>query len=236
MIKRKKTQSAKDSWFKNATEKIAESEYYIRFQEEQGLYQSVNRANNFRVSYLHDGFVIEPRTGEKKWKLDLQLSSINKGGRSLHASKTAAISVQNEQMTVIQDGFAVEYTNTTEGMRQNFVIERKPEGNNPLVVELAENSPLVPSLKDGDVLFVNESKQPVIYYKDLKVWDAQGTELSAKFKLDGEVVQLVVNDENAVYPVTIDPISQTPDWTFESDQTNAQLGFFSYRFRRCKWR
>ncbi len=36
---------------------------------------------------------------------------------------------------------------------------------------------------------------------------------------------IVVNDDNAVYPVTIDPLSTTANWTAESDQADAGFGF-----------
>ena len=36
---------------------------------------------------------------------------------------------------------------------------------------------------------------------------------------------IVVNDEDAVYPITIDPLSAYPTWSAESDQTGAQFGF-----------
>ncbi|MBV6478441.1 MAG: hypothetical protein HGGPFJEG_01196 [Ignavibacteria bacterium] len=36
---------------------------------------------------------------------------------------------------------------------------------------------------------------------------------------------IVVNDENAVYPVTIDPISSNPVWTYENNQTSSAFGY-----------
>ncbi|MEZ4824330.1 MAG: integrin alpha [Ignavibacteria bacterium] len=34
-----------------------------------------------------------------------------------------------------------------------------------------------------------------------------------------------MDDENAVYPITIDPLSTSPDWTAEGDQTNSNFGY-----------
>lgn len=214
------------TWFKKATENIVQSEYHIRFQDKEGVYQSVNRANNFRVSYRHDGFTIEPRTHESAWKFDLKLSAIHKGSTPFTAANhSVAMTVNEEEMAVLHKDFSIEYSNTPHGMRQNFVVNVKPEGNSPLTVELTETTPLSPSENGDDIVFVNEDKKPIIHYKDLKVWDANGTILSSEFNIDGERIQLVVNDNAAQYPITIDPISQTPDWSFESDQANAQLGF-----------
>lgn len=88
-------------------------------------------------------------------------------------------------------------------------------------------------------------------YSSLKCWDANGKELRAYFeKSDYEFrvanselestskinnqkyniennsksFSIVVNDEDAVYPITIDPLSSNPSWSGESDQNDAQFG------------
>ncbi|MBK8553944.1 MAG: FG-GAP repeat protein [Ignavibacteria bacterium] len=37
--------------------------------------------------------------------------------------------------------------------------------------------------------------------------------------------QIVVNDEDAAYPITIDPLSSTPSWTAEINQASAKFGW-----------
>jgi VCBS repeat-containing protein len=51
------------------------------------------------------------------------------------------------------------------------------------------------------------------FYRDLKVWDANHKILPATMKMrDGRLV-IDVNDKNAKYPITIDPLNKTADWT-----------------------
>lgn len=219
-------QQRNKAWFAKATQSIAESEYYIRFQEDAEAYQSVNRSNNYRVSYKSTGFSIEPRNGNNDWAFNLSLKAIHKGGTSLAIVTDAEMITEKERMAVVHPQFDIEYINSLEGMRQNFIVREKPEGEGKLTVELHEHSELTPvKASTDDVLLVGADNKPALWYKDLKVWDANGKELSSFVSVDNETIRLIVEDNNAVYPVTIDPISQTPDWTYESNQTNAQLGF-----------
>ncbi|MFN9304195.1 MAG: FG-GAP-like repeat-containing protein [Candidatus Kapaibacterium sp.] len=213
-------------WFAKASQSIAESEYHIRFQDDVGAFQSVNRSNNYRVTYRGDGFSIKPRTGNQEWVFDLSLKSIHKGEKTLAIADAAEMITEKERMSVIHRQFDIEYVNTLEGMRQNFIIRDKPKGDLPLTIELNENSELIAvESSSDDIVLLDKDQRPALWYKDLKVWDANGTELTAYVNVDQETIKLIVHDEAAVYPITVDPISQTPDWSFESNQINAQLGY-----------
>ncbi|MDW8328155.1 MAG: integrin alpha, partial [Anaerolineales bacterium] len=62
-------------------------------------------------------------------------------------------------------------------------------------------------------------------YSDLKVWDANQRRLVARFEGKGDWIAIVVDDEGAVYPITIDPLSATPNWTAEGNKDNVRFGF-----------
>ncbi len=57
------------------------------------------------------------------------------------------------------------------------------------------------------------------------MWDATHSKLAAKMELRGSMIDLIVDDQNAVYPITVDPLSTTANWTAESNQTDAQMGW-----------
>ncbi len=46
----------------------------------------------------------------------------------------------------------------------------------------------------------------------------------SKIKTNSKSFDIVVNDEEAAYPITIDPLSSSPNWSFESDQAGAESG------------
>lgn len=192
-------QQRNKAWFAKATQSIAESEYYIRFQEDAEAYQSVNRSNNYRVSYKSTGFSIEPRNGNNDWAFNLSLKAIHKGGTSLAIVTDAEMITEKERMAVVHPQFDIEYINSLEGMRQNFIVREKPEGEGKLTVELHEHSELTPvKASTDDVLLVGADNKPALWYKDLKVWDANGKELSSFVSVDNETIRLIVEDNNAV--------------------------------------
>ncbi|MFZ5946778.1 MAG: FG-GAP-like repeat-containing protein [Stygiobacter sp.] len=76
------------------------------------------------------------------------------------------------------------------------------------------------------VAFRNKKSQDKMYYKGIKVWDSEGKELVAYFsKLEKDEFSIVVNTKDAFYPITIDPLSTTADWTAESNQADAEFGY-----------
>jgi hypothetical protein len=72
--------------------------------------------------------------------------------------------------------------------------------------------------------FFDASGACALRYEKLKAWDATGRDLPADLGLEAGVVTIRVDDTDAVYPVTVDPLLGTPHWTEESDQIFAQFG------------
>ncbi len=215
-----------ERWLANIQRDIAASEYHIRYQESAKAYQSPNRAQNLRVTYLDDGFSLTSRTSENSWKTTLRLKSINKGGASLINGETPEFTVKDNNLQSVYPLITMDYTNASEGMRQNFIVKQRPAGNEPLTLQLAAETSL--KLKSTDnktgVAFLDKNL-PVVVYNDLKVWDANGKSLSAAMNLAVNTIYIIVDDKDAKYPVTVDPLSSTPNWTAEGDQDGAQLGF-----------
>ncbi|MBS1536773.1 MAG: FG-GAP repeat protein [Bacteroidetes bacterium] len=231
-IQKPTVQSAKagidQNWYASVTQDIAKSEYFIRYQESAKSYQSPNRSQNLRITYFNDGFSLSPRAqGNDTWNVDMRLTSVSKGEKGLSLAGTD-IQVKDNRMTAENADIQIEYLNKPEGMRQNFLVKNKPAGNLPLTLTLKTSTNLKARQEGNDgVLFVdktNKSKGKV-WYKDLNVWDASHNKLSAKMELRGTMLDLVVDDRNAVYPVTVDPLSTTANWTAESNQADGEMGW-----------
>ncbi len=128
-------------------------------------------------------------------------------------------------------------------MRQDFIIKQKPAREGKLRLNLSADTKLKMIVGADALMFKNSKGEEKMKYSALKVWDATGRELRAYFEKDNYELEIkslekirnskfvipnsfsvVVNDEDAVYPVTIDPLSTSPGWTVESDQANAQFG------------
>ena len=219
-----------DDWYNNATADIAASEYHINYQAGVGAFQSPNRKQNLRITYHGDGFDLEPRTDSAGWKMSLTLDRIGRPGDWSFPTDSATITTEDATLTADHGDFAMDYRNTTEGMRQNFTVRQRPAGEGPLQVRLNCTGDLHAADMGGNAIAFCAStadgtgRTPTVWYKDLHVWDAIGDTLQATATLDGGEVVLSVLDAMAQYPITVDPMSTTAGWTGESDQVTAHFG------------
>ena len=209
-------------------------EYYIRFQESAGALQSPNRAQNLRFSYHPDGFSMKTRMdslGTENWEVSMKVAGIYRGRtRKLTPEQNPEQEIKYNHLQYHHDGgLTIEYKNDLAGMRQNFILETRPEGEGPLAVAMELETELEPLLSSEKELVFTEltpeqTLENKVRYKDLKVFDANGKEMPARMMLQENMLALVVNDQNATYPLTIDPLSTTADATVESNQASAYFG------------
>ncbi len=212
-------QVAGKNWLSQALKGIEESEYHIRWNAEKGAPSSTNRRQNLRFYYAPNGFEMTPRTAQGSWTAGLKVESV----AGLKPSVNANVETKGNTLLAHHNGFTVEFVNNEQGMRQNFILPARPAGaGSEIEVRLTPTGTLTASQSGfNEIAFINAEGQTQAYYKDLKVWDATGRKLDASMNLkQGEVV-LAVNVAGAQYPVTIDPISCTPNWM------NNQGGLFN---------
>ncbi|MEI9808838.1 MAG: hypothetical protein WDO16_13785 [Bacteroidota bacterium] len=84
------------------------------------------------------------------------------------------------------------------------------------------SSALQPQLVNNSRLVFTDINTPGdtrLSYEDLNVWDADKKTLDARMELDKEknILSLIVDDKNAVYPITIDPLNKTSEWATSAD-------------------
>lgn len=218
------------AWQEQVFAAIALSEYDISFQEPLQAYQSPNRSQDLRITYRVDGFGMTPRLDGTGWSVEMAVVSVGKKGDRFPIKEEPEIALDGARMTVDHGDFTIEYANTEAGMRQNFRIEREPQGSGILEVAMELRTDLLPVDKGGNsILFCKPNTETgaldgQVWYKDLAVWDATGKALEATMRLDDERIVLAVLDDDAVYPILIDPLSTTASWIGESNQIDARFG------------
>ncbi|MCS6989585.1 MAG: FG-GAP-like repeat-containing protein [Chloroherpetonaceae bacterium] len=218
---------ASASWWELAQKNICESEYHIRPKGDE-MFSSPNRAQNLRFVYSERGFSATRRDSlAHLWKVELKYVGISKQRDVQPDDAPFQLSADANTLTASGERVLMRYRNDEKGMRQDFIVKKKPAGRKPLRLWLeARMSGGKIDVKPDAVSFLTESGAEAMRYSDLKVWDANQRRLKARFEREGERLAIVVNDKNAAYPITIDPLSTTPNWSAESNQADAQFGIW----------
>jgi hypothetical protein len=221
-------QSISPSWWQIVQKNLRESEYHIS-KRSDGRYTSPNRAQNLRFVYEPNGFSATRRDSlAHLWRACLTFAGFSKSGASPESQHAHDFTLTADANTLVaqSDAIVIKYCNDEKGMRQDFIVKRKPDGNGDLRLWLyAEMQGGTVSTTAEQISFLTESGAEAMRYSDLKVWDASQKRLKARFEKVGNQVAIVVSDGGARYPITIDPLSTTPNWTAESNQAGAQFGY-----------
>jgi len=103
------------------------------------------------------------------------------------------------------------FINDQRGLEHGFTLARRPQGaNGTLQFHFDVRGTLRPRVRDeGRTVAFANSDMAVVTYSGLKVTDSGGRELPARFHQAGSgALRLEVDDSEAVYPLTVDPIAQ----------------------------
>ncbi|HTB53550.1 MAG TPA: T9SS type A sorting domain-containing protein [Ferruginibacter sp.] len=232
------------NWMADAEKYLNGCEYY--FQPVQGnVFGTANRKQ--KTGFFIEGNKLTAKpiqfsnaSSALSWNVTLELTQVSKdrnGGKLLTA--VPFIETKEKYLTYTYKDFSIEYINDEKGLRQNFIINKKPLGDQQLQLSLHITGDLMPKLYQRKALqFIDTRLQKtVLEYDGLKVWDANKTLLTAYMQLKGKTLTLLVDDKNAVYPITVDPLSHAPEWTASADavlpailtnnalQVNSMLGY-----------
>jgi hypothetical protein len=175
------------------------------FMPIEGGWQARNPGQAWLTKFDGSGFTVTPDTGDWSWGLELEGH-----GEVLEVQRN------NGKVSYLrEDGVTEWFVNDSRGLEQGWTLTKRPkreEVGAPFCLELSVRGNLRPKVSEkGDcVAFVNESGAAALTYGGLRAWDAEGKTVDARF-VEGvarKSVSVMVDDANAKYPVTIDPIAQ----------------------------
>ncbi|WP_430895141.1 MULTISPECIES: FG-GAP-like repeat-containing protein [unclassified Paraflavitalea] len=222
----------KTDWYKKAVKELSLKEYEIKQIAKSNSYSAPNRNQNLRAFFSDKELTLEPRLdSSEKWRLTLSLEGLFVNNELFYKPNSKSISVTDKNELLLQNNFlTTQYINNEDGVRQNFIIEKAPSTNSQIVsVKLKVNNGwYLNKVHEREIQFAIEEANGLskkLTYNDLKVWDATNTQLEAFFSVENQTISINVNTANAVYPITIDPLSTTANTSIESNKANAQLGF-----------
>lgn len=211
-------------------EYLTRSEYFIHWQSNAGIYTSPNRKNSLRAVYTGQEMSITPQNAQQQWSFSLTVKGVYANGGPLYKPvKQPLVSMDENTIQFNHDDhFTVEYVNNEQGIRQNFIIQQPAVHTHKLSVQLQPASGWK-TIKRSATSLAFKNRQQLLSYNDLKVWDANGKSLPAHFSIEDNLVQIEVDAENAIYPVTIDPIvlngtPQNANTFLQSNRAKAFMG------------
>ena len=211
-----------DTWQMLVTQQIMASEYQFR-KGTENPFEAFNRRSDSRFYLTESGFKAVKRS-DADVRLEVTLDQVVADNLPL-ASTGINWQTESAELLVMDAGtYQIEYMNAPEGFRQNFIIEDPGEPAARVAVKLHMSG-------SGESRMTNNSYelvaggQTLFSYGNLRAYDAYGRSLESHMELNGQELALVTDTRNAVFPVTIDPLTTTPDWSYEGNQVGANMAF-----------
>ena len=211
-------------WFTQTVDHLKKMEYNFR-PGSQKVVQVANSANRIGFNIQHNSLTVtnvlySPK--DVKWSATFDIQGVGRNQFDPLTSMPYSKEINGSEMAYKYANFDIQYLNDEKGLRQNFIVKNAPAGDGLLKVHMKVKGDLKPSLQSGNKLMLqgtSKQKDVKMIYDDLKVWDANQQPLTAHLELDQKTnaLTIVVDDKNAVYPVTIDPLTHVPDWATSAD-------------------
>lgn len=187
-------------------------------QERSSEYDFSLKKNKFHFLNQHHSFSgnINPLkqsvngVGGQAFNYTIALHAIEHGTYVYPIHDSPDYSVNKNTLIEKHTNFSIEYINSAKGIKQNFILPKRLSVHNKVVVQLEfHSSNCLAKLVNQQVEIYHEQSplEPIAVYHGLVVYDANGTLLPSKFVSGKNTIDLSVDVANAVFPLTIDPIS-----------------------------
>jgi hypothetical protein len=198
--------------------------YEMRWEEQPALrhlppsYHAPNPAQRVNAYFTSYGVHLAPQriihrvSDQAEWQSEMKLIGYGYGASPPQVGPAELVSEDN-RIEYRRTGLALTewYINKSEGLEQGFTIEAppgvKPRGERlRLVLELSGDL-RAELVEEGRAIALKQADGHVpLRYSDLHAYDAEGQVLPSQMKVSDGRVTLEVEEEGAVYPVTIDPL------------------------------
>ncbi len=203
-------------WYHRALKGIQAFEDQIQAADTEGCFNATNMRSHTGFTLSPSGYTVQaPQAG---WAVNFQLRGIGRSSIQWVPDQSCTITHAVDQLSYNFNNIQIEYINNKEGLRQNFLVKRKMPGDGDLKVTIEPITDLQPRLLGPTSLaFFNASHQQMLVYEDLNVWDANNKKLPAAMHYNNGLLTIEVDDSGASYPLTIDPLNRTPEWSTSAD-------------------
>jgi hypothetical protein len=219
---------ASAGWLEQVTKGIHAAEYHLSPAKDGG-WTAPNRKQDLRAAWRDGQLVVRPRVDGTAWAFTYRLVSL---ARKAHPPEVDVACVSREgidedRLEWEHPGIVEWYVNAERGIEQGFTLTELPAGD-------PQESVVIEGLIDGLLAYPAEDGQSILLrtaagvdamrIRELVVRDANGVDLHACLSIATGSLQISIDDRDATYPVTVDPLMASPAWTAEGDQAGAGFG------------
>ncbi len=203
-------------WFASAVGNLEFRANDFKYNEKDKFFYATNSSHRLQFRVAPSGYTVYGLANpEASWHVQFRLLDKK-------ADLSRPVTSQGSKIVYHYQGADVEYLHSANGLRQNFIIRNKVAGAGQLVVKLKVHTSLEATDNGQNKVSFHlpgDRSAVKLVYDDLHVWDANHTVLPARmvYNKKTSVISLVVDDKNAVYPVTIDPLNHTEEWRTSAD-------------------
>ncbi len=209
-------------WWQQVSADLAAREYQPG--EVDGALQAPNRAHGLRTWFRAEGLQLEPRDPAAP-AFTWQWRTAAWGRSRLQDLAPAEPQLDVARVTYAHDGLTEWYENGPDGLEQGFTVPGRPAGQGDLRIVGRVSGDLTGVQHHREAIdYLDDRGALVMRYAKLQVWDADNQPVPAEMVLAGADIELRVDDRQARYPLTIDPIMTAPSWTGEPNYPNCLFG------------
>lgn len=219
----------------NAITQVEEPPTLSITPDANGGFGCTNAYNQFSVTGNSESYTIT--SGQSDKHFTLEIIGIGRGSNrpEYDLGQMNQVSNGTEMRYQSSNGHTTQYINAEQGFRQNIILSEKYTGEGDLSVAFSMTTDLHPQFA-GDAILLssleNNDAKPVFIYHDLLVWDANGKQMNAHFILDNYSsadqkldFHIQIEDAQATYPLTIDPLTTGYDWIVYPLQPSSSFGY-----------
>jgi hypothetical protein len=169
-----------------------------------------NPAQGLHAVLSRDGLLLHSGRNNSK-SARLTLTSVGYGAQA-HVLPSATPHIEGKRVCFDRAGVSEWYLNTPRGIEQGFTLAARPGSGerapSNLCVRLnASEGVHLKAMSDGKGVRLSGGGVNLVY-RDLAAWDARHHALPAHMGVQGNEIAIQVDDRQAAYPITIDPLVQ----------------------------
>jgi len=213
-------------WWSRVQRSIQLEHYGIVGEGTHGnQFRAANPAHRFETRFDSGGIHLKSTAGAS-WEWRLALTGWGRPG-GLEAVSVAGLRAEEDRIEFDRGPLIEWFVNTPQGLEHGFTVPVRPRAEGgQLVFDLAIAGGLRPVFApDGQAIdFYSTGSISVMRYGELAVTDARGGDVPARMEPIVGGVRIVVDDSDAIYPLTVDPLATSASWTATGEGTDNRFG------------